>query len=192
MISQHHYRQLAIILCILCLISPSLYAQDSKIDVKKYITVKGKNSKKFEIFNISGTRLGVVIGDNSPIYLNPRKSKAFSYKKYANASHISLYYEKKDWEIVRDKIISEYQKLKFLYGFVGTGDDIINETRRFETSSSRDEQKRREQQYKTVKNAQKAEFKRNEKIIIDRLKYYGYLYDASHNYNSRRFVPISF
>ena len=150
--------------------------------------VKKKNSKKFEVKNISGTRIGIILGDKSPIYLYPGKSKSFSFKKQKGNSTLSLYYAKEDWETILNKGYKKIKKLEFLYGFIGAGDDIIYQLRKVNTNER--ERERKKQHYETVKEAQKQEFDRNVKTIVERLIYYLDLYEASHNNRGYSLIPI--
>jgi len=181
-----------VILCIFLFLPSFLNSQTKKIDVRKYIMVKKKNSKKFEVKNIAGTRLGIVLGDESPVYISPGKSKSFSFKKQKGYSTISLYYTKKDWETVLNKGYNKIKDLEFLYGFIGAGDDIIYQLRRVgNVNSTTKERERKKQYYKTVKKVQKQEFDRNVKKIVQRLIYYLDLYESSHKNRGYSFIPIS-
>ncbi|PKV50867.1 hypothetical protein ATE84_2935 [Aquimarina sp. MAR_2010_214] len=183
-----------LVLCIAIFTFSTIHSQKA-VRVGKYIEVKVKNKKQFEVFNSSGTRLGIVFSHKPSkiIYLNPAKSKSFSFKNYPITSRISLHYTKQEWKKVSGQLEAKYNKMKFLYSFIGQGDDVFHNLGKVGAgrgSEKKEERKKRDQKYKTVKNAQKAEFKRHERKLIERLQYYGYLYHASNGYDGRYFSPL--
>ncbi|WP_281989303.1 hypothetical protein [Aquimarina aggregata] len=186
-----------LVLCIaLCTIS-TIYSQKA-VRVDQYIKVERKNSKRFEVFNISRVRLGIIFSHEPSkiIYLNPYKSKSFPYKDYPITSEISLNYTKKEWDRQSVYLNTEIGKLALwheLYQLGGSVDDAMHNLEKLsaqKNAQSKKEFERKDQQYKAGKNLIKASFKEKEINLIKRIRYYGYLYRASIGSDGRYFIPL--
>ncbi|TSE07419.1 hypothetical protein [Aquimarina algiphila] len=184
-------------LSIIFLTVSTMYGQKG-VRVDQYIKVTPKNVNQFEVFNKSGTQLGIIFSNkpSKTIYLNPARSKTFSYKKYPITSRIALHYKKKTWDNTSAVLEREFYKIVTWSGvanFFSKGDDILHNARKYRNKRkgiSTQEQERQDRRHQKSKELQKDIFQDAAAKVTERLIYYGHLYHASNGYDGRYFIPV--
>lgn len=173
------------------IISFSGYAQKETIFSHNYIMVTHKSPKKFTVKNKSRAKIGIIFSHNTKdtIYLSPRESTDFKYKKCPITSDISPYISSKTWELVRTELTRTYALKARQYGI---NNDINDAWIRYKkatmnnSNSSKAEQTKRERGNRMVKSGQEGVLKN----ILEDLVYYKDLYDVSHGLNNKKLLPL--
>ncbi len=171
--------------------SISGYSQNETVFAHNYIIAKHKSPKKFSVKNKSRAKIGIIFSHNTSdtIYLGPRESKDFKYKKCPIDSEISIYISSETWETVLSELTKSYRANARLFGI---NDDINAAWIKYKkmvtnnSNTSRVEQRKRERGNKMVKSGQEGILEN----ILEDLEYYKDLYDVSHYRNGRKLLPL--